>query len=116
MWAVSLSHPHRNRRGLGEHSNRNRLHPRLEQMERGLQNTEVMAMTCRICGRIMEDRVTDLPFKVGESSIVIVKGLPVIQCPHCNEYVLTDTVMTHVEQILDSADKTAELEIVRYAA
>lgn len=64
----------------------------------------------------MEDRVTDLPFKVGDLSIVIVKGLPVIQCPHCNEYVLTDAVMAHVEKILESADKTAELEVVRYAA
>jgi len=64
----------------------------------------------------MEERVTDLPFKVGESSIVIVKGLPVIQCPHCNEYTLADAVMVDVEQILESADKTAELEIVRYAA
>lgn len=73
-------------------------------------------MNCRTCGGLMEDRVTDLPFKVGESSIVIVKGLPVIQCPHCNEYILADTVMTHVEQILESVDKTAELEIVRYAA
>ena len=73
-------------------------------------------MTCRTCGGTTEDRVTDLPFKVGESSIVIVKGLPVIQCPHCNEYLLADEVMAHVEQILESVDKTAELEVVRYAA
>lgn len=43
----------------------------------------------------MEDRVTDLPFKVGDSSIVIVKGLPAIQCPRCNEYLLADAVMAH---------------------
>ena len=73
-------------------------------------------MNCRTCGSVMEDRVTDLHFKVGDSSIVIVKGLPVIQCPNCNEYVLADSVLSHVEQILESADKTAELEVVRYAA
>ncbi len=73
-------------------------------------------MTCRTCGGVMEDRITDLPFKVGESSIVIVKGQPVIQCPHCNEYVLADAVMAHVDEILESVDKTAELEVVRYAA
>ena len=73
-------------------------------------------MTCRTCGSSMEDRVTDLPFKAGESSIVIVKGLPVIQCARCNEYVLADAVMAHVEGILGSIDKTAELEIIRYAA
>jgi YgiT-type zinc finger domain-containing protein len=65
---------------------------------------------------MMEDRATDLPFKVGETSIVIVKGLPVVQCPRCNEYVLADRVMAQVEQILKSVDKAAELEIVRYAA
>lgn len=64
----------------------------------------------------MEDRITDLPFKVGDSSIVIIKDLPVVQCPHCNEYVLADAVMAQVERILESVDKTAELEIVRYAA
>jgi YgiT-type zinc finger domain-containing protein len=41
----------------------------------------------------MEERVTDLPFKLGESSIAILKALPVFHCPHCNEYVMTDTVM-----------------------
>jgi YgiT-type zinc finger domain-containing protein len=64
----------------------------------------------------MEDRITDLPFKVGDSSIVIVKGLPAIQCSRCNEYLLADAVMIHVEKILNSVDKLAELEIVRYAA
>lgn len=64
----------------------------------------------------MEERITDLPFKVGDSSIVIVKDLPVIQCSNCSEYLLADAVMTHVEEILESVDKTAELEVVRYAA
>jgi len=73
-------------------------------------------MTCRTCGGVMENRATDLPFKVGEASIVIVKGLPVIQCTRCNEYVLADAVMAHVEKILGSVDKTAELEVIRYAA
>jgi YgiT-type zinc finger domain-containing protein len=73
-------------------------------------------MNCRTCGSVMEDRVTDLPFKVGDSSIVIVKDLPVIQCSNCSEYLLADAVMTHVEEILESVDKTAELEVVRYAA
>jgi len=73
-------------------------------------------MTCRTCGSSMEDRVTDLPFKAGEGSIVIVKGLPVVQCTRCNEYVLADAVMTRVEKILGSVAKTSELEIVRFAA
>ena len=73
-------------------------------------------MICRTCGGVMGARVTDLPFKAGEYSIVIIKSQPVIQCPQCNEYALADDVMAHVEQILESVDKAAELEIVRYAA
>ena len=73
-------------------------------------------MMCRTCGSVMQDRVTDLPFKVGETAIVIVKGLPVVQCLRCNEYVLADAVMEHVEKLLAGANKTAELEVVRYAA
>jgi YgiT-type zinc finger domain-containing protein len=73
-------------------------------------------VTCRTCGGVMESRVTDLPFKVGDSSIVIVKGLPVMQCLYCHEYVLTDVVMVDVERILAAVDESAELKVVRYAA
>ncbi len=90
--------------------------PDPKKMERGLQNTEKTTMMCRTCGGAMSDRITDIPFKTGESTIVIIKGLPVIQCQHCNEYAFADPIMDKVEQILASVDKTAELEVVRYAA
>jgi YgiT-type zinc finger domain-containing protein len=64
----------------------------------------------------MKDRVTDLPFKTGEATIVIIKRMPVIECPTCNEFVLADSVMLQVERILESVGKNAELEVVRYAA
>lgn len=73
-------------------------------------------MKCRTCGGTMKTKSTDLPFKVGESAIVIIKDLPVIQCSQCSEYVLSDPVMMRVENILASINKGAELEIVRYAA
>ncbi len=40
-------------------------------------------MNCRVCGGAMEERVTDLPFKIGDISIVIVRALPVLQCRKC---------------------------------
>ena len=73
-------------------------------------------MTCRICGGEMEERITDLPFKLGESSIVIVKGLPVVQCSRCSEYLLADAVMAKVDHLLQTVNTSAELEIIRYAA
>jgi hypothetical protein len=49
-------------------------------------------------------------------TIVILKGLPVLQCDNCSEYLLEDLVMSRVEEILQRADTAAELEIIRYAA
>jgi hypothetical protein len=44
------------------------------------------------------------------------KGLPVLQCENCSEYLLDDYVMKRMEDILDKVDSSAELEIIRYAA
>jgi YgiT-type zinc finger domain-containing protein len=59
---------------------------------------------------------TDLPFKVSETTIVIVKALPVLECQRCAEYILEDPVMERVDEILRQADVRTELEIVRFAA
>jgi YgiT-type zinc finger domain-containing protein len=64
----------------------------------------------------MQSLITDLPFKVGERTIVVLKGLPVLQCQNCSEYLLDDTVMERVEEILHRVDDAAELEVIRYAA
>ncbi len=64
----------------------------------------------------MEVRTTDLPFKLSDTSIVIVKGLPVFQCRQCHDIELDHPVMERVEQMLDSVDRSAELEVLRYAA
>jgi len=71
---------------------------------------------CHICGGELEKLVTDLPFKVGQSCIVIVKSLPVLQCRNCSEYVVEDPVMEKVDAILARVDTTAELEILSYVA
>ena len=41
-------------------------------------------MKCHVCGSNMDPLTTDLPFKVSETTIVIVKGLPVLQCNNCS--------------------------------
>lgn len=73
-------------------------------------------MRCSVCGCEMRDQVTDLPFKTSDSTIVILKGLPVLQCVSCKEYLIPDEVMERVDLILRNTSATAELEIVRYAA
>lgn len=73
-------------------------------------------MKCRVCGSVLQTIKTDLPFKVTDRSIVIVKELPVLQCQSCAEHLIEDTVMDRVEELLSSVDRAAELEIIRFAA
>jgi hypothetical protein len=64
----------------------------------------------------MEARVTDLPSKTGNSSIVILRSLPVLQCRQCGDTELEQATMSRVDQLLSSVDESAELEVIRYAA
>lgn len=73
-------------------------------------------MKCHVCGSAMLPMVTDLPFKTSDTSIVILKELPVLQCENCREYLIEDSVMERVENILENSDASAELEIVKFAA
>ncbi len=73
-------------------------------------------MRCTVCGPELKPTRTDLPFKVGDTCIVIVKNLPVVQCDGCPEYLLEDGVLCRVDEILAGVGRGAELEIIRYAA
>ncbi len=73
-------------------------------------------MKCTVCGARMSPVVTDLPFKLSEERIVILKRLPILQCQTCREYLIEDAVMARIDTILKDADSTAELEVLRYAA
>lgn len=64
----------------------------------------------------MSPTITDLPFKVGDKTIIIVKELPVFQCETCSEYLLDDPVMARVEEMVKQVGGAAELEVIRYAA
>ena len=73
-------------------------------------------MKCHVCGSELKLLITDLPFKIGDTAIVILKELPVLQCENCSEYLLDDPVMGRIEEILERVNTAAELEIIRYAA
>lgn len=64
----------------------------------------------------MDARVTDLPFKTGDWSIVILKALPVFQCRQCGDVELEQQTMLRVDELLQGTDRSAELEVIRYAA
>ena len=73
-------------------------------------------MKCTVCGARMRAITTDLPFKLSEERIVILKQLPVLQCEACREYLIEDAVMARIDILLAQRDGTAELEVIRYAA
>ncbi len=72
-------------------------------------------MTCHVCGSKTSSVVTDMPFKVSSTSIVIIRQMPVDECANCGQYLIDDPVMERVENIIKDVDAGAELEIVRYA-
>ncbi len=73
-------------------------------------------MKCRVCGSRLQVKKTDLPFKVTERTIVILRQLPVAQCGLCSEYLIEDSVFARVEEMLSTVDTSAELEIIPFAA
>lgn len=73
-------------------------------------------MRCHVCGAEMRETKTDLPFKLTERSIVVVREVPAIQCSGCREYMLSDKVMERIDELLSAANTDADLEVVRFAA
>lgn len=47
-------------------------------------------MTCHLCSGQMNKVKADLPFKIGETAVIIIDGLPVLQCDDCQEYIIED--------------------------
>ena len=63
-------------------------------------------MKCRVCGGLLTQQVTDLPFEVDANSIVIMKALPVLQCEQCGETELESVTMKRVDAPLASKNAT----------
>ena len=73
-------------------------------------------MKCRVCRGRLEPTTTDLPFKLTERTIVILKRLRIAQCNRCSEYSIEDSVFARVEDLLSKADTSADREILPFAA
>ena len=71
-------------------------------------------MKCTVCGGLLTKQVTDLPFKVDDNLIVIVKALPVLQCDQCGEAELESPTKKRVDELLATVDQSTELGVIRY--
>jgi YgiT-type zinc finger domain-containing protein len=73
-------------------------------------------MQCTVCGAALRPTTSDLPFKVRDHTIVVLKNLPVLECANCMQYLIADREFSRVEQILVRVNGAAELEVIRYVA
>ena len=73
-------------------------------------------MKCTVCGSNMTGAVSDLPFKTSDHTIIILKGVPLLQCGNCGEYLIDDAVMNRIDEIVGTVVGAAELEVIQYAA
>ena len=73
-------------------------------------------MKCTRCGSVLGPEVTDLPFKLSQRSIVVVRDLPVLQCRACAHFEIEDAVMARVDDLLKGRNEAIELEVIRFAA
>ena len=73
-------------------------------------------MKCTVCGSSMTEAVSDLPFKTSDNTIIILKGVPLLQCDNCGEYLIDDAVMSRIDEIVGTVVGAAELEVIQYAA
>jgi YgiT-type zinc finger domain-containing protein len=73
-------------------------------------------MKCTVCGAEMRPTRSDLPFKTTDRTIVILRGLPVLQCGNCAHYLIEDAVLAQVDRILGASNGPAELQVIAYAA
>jgi len=72
-------------------------------------------VNCRVCGSNLKPTKTDLPFKVSDRTILIVKELPVVRCESCSAYEIEDPVFSRVEELLSAIDRATERETTRFA-
>lgn len=73
-------------------------------------------MKCHACGNQMRAVVSDFPFRVNRSVMIILRDLPLLECSECGAYALEETVMERVHEIVEKLRSPSHLDAVLYAA
>ena len=73
-------------------------------------------MKCHVCGTSMTRVVTDHPFRVNRSVMIILRDLPLLDCRECGAYAFEENVMERVHEIVARLRSPSHLDAVRYAA
>ena len=73
-------------------------------------------MKCHVCGNSVTRVVSDLPFRVNRSVMIILRDLPLMECSDCGAYAFEERVMERVHEMVQSLRSPSHLDAVRYAA
>jgi len=64
----------------------------------------------------MTKKVTDLPFKLDDHRIIVIKDVPIFLCSKCGEILIENEVMKKLDPVFSDVKRDRELEVVKYAA
>jgi hypothetical protein len=73
-------------------------------------------MKCHVCGTSMTRVVSELPFRVNRSVMIILRDLPLMECTEYGAYAFEQKVMERVHEIVERLDSPSHLDAVLYAA
>ena len=73
-------------------------------------------MECHVCGTSMTGVVSELPFRVNRSVMIILRDLPILECTECGAYAFEEKVMERVHEIVERLQAPSHLEAILYAA
>ena len=78
------------------------------------ENPEDAGMKCHVCGGRLKPSVSDFPFRLSPTTIVVIKRLPTLECADCAELSIEDPIMEKVESLLEQTDESTELAVITY--
>ena len=73
-------------------------------------------MNCHVCGGRFKSSVSDFPFRLSPTTIVVIRRLPTLECTNCAELSIEDPVMEKVEGLLEQTNAATELAVITYPA
>ena len=73
-------------------------------------------MKCQLCGDQLELAISDIPFRLSRTAIVVIKRAPALECVNCGELSIEDPVMERIDGLLKRTGDDAELAVIPYTA
>ncbi len=66
-------------------------------------------MTCPSCKAEMVNGKTNLPYELDNDRVIVIKDVPALVCPQCNEIFIEAHVLRIVEKLITAAEKDGML-------